>query len=134
MNNMAENISKVNSDLKSLCKQILEISSTIRYVGIVNKFGRTLAGKLRTDIVPFLKPEDMKNELYVHSMIYNLRRNYEDSVGETQFIMISNSLVDIVSFYSNDLIYYISLEKTSDKNQLYSLIEKIRKIAKPYKI
>jgi hypothetical protein len=134
MNNMAENISKVNSELKSLCKQILEISSNIRYVGIVNKFGRTLAGKLRNDIVPFLKPEDMKNELYVHSMIYNLRRNYENSVGETQFIMISNSRVDIVSFYSNDLIYYISLEKNSDKNQLYSLIEKIRKIAKPYKI
>ena len=121
MNNMAENISKVNSELKSLCKQILEISSNIRYVGIVNKFGRTLAGKLRNDIVPFLKPEDMKNELYVHSMIYNLRRNYENSVGETQFIMISNSRVDIVSFYSNDLIYYISLEKNSDKNQLYSL-------------
>ncbi|HJT84724.1 MAG TPA: hypothetical protein VJ697_09595 [Nitrososphaeraceae archaeon] len=134
MNNMAENISKVNSELKLLCKQILEISSNIRYVGIVNKFGRTLAGKLRNDIVPFLKPEDMKNELYVHSMIYNLRRNYENSVGETQFIMISNSRVDIVSFYSNDLIYYISLEKDSDKNQLYSLIEKIRKIAKPYKI
>ena len=134
MNNMAENISKVNSELKLLCKQILEISSNIRYVGIVNKFGRTLAGKLRNDIVPFLKPEDMKNELYVHSMIYNLRRNYENSVGETQFIMISNSRVDIVSFYSNDLIYYISLEKNSDKNQLYSLIEKIRKIAKPYKI
>ncbi|HET8794468.1 MAG TPA: hypothetical protein VFM31_11770 [Nitrososphaeraceae archaeon] len=131
---MAENISKVNSELKSLCKQILEISSNIRYVGIVNKFGRTLAGKLRNDIVPFLKPEDMKNELYVHSMIYNLRRNYENSVGETQFIMISNSRVDIVSFSSNDLIYYISLEKNSDKNQLYSLIEKIRKIAKPYKI
>ncbi|HET7643267.1 MAG TPA: hypothetical protein VFK40_07150 [Nitrososphaeraceae archaeon] len=131
---MAENISKVNSELKSLCKQILEISSNIRYVGIVNKFGRTLAGKLRNDIVPFLKPEDMKNELYVHSMIYNLRRNYEDSVGETQFIIISNSRVDIVSFFSNDLIYYISLEKNSDKNQLYSLIEEIKKIAIPYKI
>ena len=109
MNNMAENISKVNSELKSLCKQILEISPNIRYIGIINKFGRTLAGQLRNGIVPFLKHEDMKNELYVHSMIYNLRKNYEKSVGETQFILISNSLVDIVSFYSNDLIYYISL-------------------------
>jgi hypothetical protein len=131
MNNMAENVNKVNSQLKSLCKQILEISSDIRYVGITNKFGRTLAGQLRDDIIPFLKPEDMKNELYVHSMIYNLRRNYENSVGETQFIMISNSRVDIVSFYSNDLIYYISLEKNLDKNQLYFLIEKIKNLAKP---
>lgn len=132
MNNMAENFSKLNSQLKSLCKQILEISSNIRYVGITNKFGRTLAGQLRNDIIPFLKPEDMKNELYVHSMIYNLRRNYENSVGETQFILIANSRVDIVSFYSNDLIYYISLEKNFDKPQLYSLIEKIKNLAKSY--
>ena len=134
MNNMAENISKVNSELKSLCKQILEISPNIRYIGIINKFGRTLAGQLRNGIVPFLKHEDMKNELYVHSMIYNLRKNYEKSVGETQFILISNSLVDIVSFYSNDLIYYISLEKTLDKNELYPLIDKIKNLVKHYKI
>ena len=134
MNNMAENISKVNSELKSLCKQILEISPNIRYIGIINKFGRTLAGQLRNGIVPFLKHEDMKNELYVHSMIYNLRKNYDKSVGETQFILISNSLVDIVSFYSNDLIYYISLEKTLDKNELYPLIDKIKNLVKHYKI
>ena len=134
MNNMAENISKVNSELKSLCKQILEISPNIRYIGIINKFGRTLAGQLRNGIVPFLKHEDMKNELYVHSMIYNLRKNYEKSVGETQFILISNSLVDIVSIYSNDLIYYISLEKTLDKNELYPLIDKIKNLVKHYKI
>jgi hypothetical protein len=130
---MAENVSKVNSQLKLLCMQILEISSNIRYVGITNKFGRTLAGQLRDDITPFLKPEDMKNELYVHSMVYTLRRNYENSVGETQFILFANSRVDIVSFYSNDLIYYISLEKNLDKTQLYSLIEKIKNLAKPYK-
>ncbi|HEX5185755.1 MAG TPA: hypothetical protein VFV86_02605, partial [Nitrososphaeraceae archaeon] len=127
---MAENISKVNSELKSLCKQILEISPNIRYIGIINRFGRTLAGQLRNGIVPFLKHEDMKNELYVHSMIYNLRKNYEKSVGETQFILISNSLVDIVSFYSNDLIYYISLEKNLDKNELYPLIDKIKNLVK----
>ena len=134
MNNMAENISKVNSELKSLCKQILEISPNIRYIGIINRFGRTLAGQLRNGIVPFLKHEDMKNELYVHSMIYNLRKNYDKSVGETQFILISNSLVDIVSFYSNDLIYFISLEKNLDKNELYPLIDKIKNLVKHYKI
>jgi hypothetical protein len=65
-------------------------------------------------------------------MIYNLRRNYENSVGETQFILIANLQVDIVSFYSNDLIYYISLEKNLDKTQLYSLIEKIKNLAKSF--
>jgi hypothetical protein len=127
---MAENSFKTNSKYKSICKKILEISSNIRYVGITNKFGRTIAGQLRIGIVPFLKPEDMKNELFVHSMIYNIRKNYENAVGDIQFIMIASSNVDIVSFHINDLIYYVTLEKNIDKNELYPLIEKTQSVAK----
>jgi hypothetical protein len=72
----------------------------------------------------------MKNELFVHSMIYNIRRNYENAVGDTQFIMIVSSNVDIVSFHIKDFIYYITLEKNVDKNEIYSLIEKAQSVAK----
>jgi hypothetical protein len=132
--NMAENSFKINSSYKLICKKILEISPKIRYVGITNKFGRTIAGQLRTGIVPFLKPEDMKNELFVHSMIYNIRKNYENAVGDIQFIMIASLNVDIVSFHIKDLIYYITLEKNIDKNELYPLIEKTRSVAQSNQI
>jgi len=127
---MSENSFKINSNYKLICKKILEISPKIRYVGITNKFGRTIAGQLRIGIVPFLKPEDMKNELFVHSMIYNIRKNYENAVGDVQFIMIASSKVDIVSFHIKDLIYYITLEKNIEKNELYPLIEKTQSVAK----
>jgi hypothetical protein len=131
---MAENSFKINSQYKLKCKKILEISPKIRYVGITNKFGRTIAGQLRIGIIPFLKPEDMKNELFVHSMIYNIRRSYEKAVGGIQFIMIASSNVDIISFHINDLIYYITLEKNIDKNELYPLIEKTQSVAKSNQI
>lgn len=127
---MSENSFKINSNYKLICKKILEISPKIRYVGITNKFGRTIAGQLRIGIVPFLKSEDMKNELFVHSMIYNIRKNYENAVGDVQFIMIASSKVDIVSFHIKDLIYYITLEKNIEKNELYPLIEKTQSVAK----
>jgi hypothetical protein len=63
-------------------------------------------------------------------MIYNIRRNYENAVGDTQFIMIVSSNVDIVSFHIKDFIYYITLEKNVDKNEIYSLIEKAQSVAK----
>lgn len=126
---MAENSFKMNSQYKLRCKKILEISPKIRYAGITNKFGRTIAGQLRIGIVPLLKPEEMKNELFVHSMIYNIRRNYENAVGDTQFIMIASSNVDIVSFHIKDFIYYITLEKNIEKNEIYSLIEKAQSVA-----
>ena len=126
---MVEKSFKINSKYKLICKKILEISTQIRYVGITNKFGRTIAGQLKIDIVPFLKPEDMKNELFVHSMIYNIRKNYENAVGGIQFIMIASSNVDIVSFPVKDLIYYITLEKNLAKNELYPLVEQAQNCA-----
>jgi hypothetical protein len=127
---MAENLSKLNAQYKTNCKKILELSSKIRYVGVTNKFGRTIAGQLRIGLTPFLKTEEMRNELFVHSMIYNIRKNYEKSIGETEFIFISNKKVDIISFYIDELVYYITIDKNIDKNELYSLNQQIRAITK----
>lgn len=127
---MAENLSKSNAQYKTNCKKILELSSKIRYVGVTNKFGRTIAGQLRIGLTPFLKTEEMRNELFVHSMIYNIRKNYEKSIGETEFIFISNKKVDIISFYIDELVYYITIDKNIDKNELYSLNQQIRAITK----
>jgi hypothetical protein len=127
---MTENLSTLNAQYKTNCKKILELSSKIRYVGVTNKFGRTIAGQLRIGITPFLKTEEMRNELFVHSMIYNIRKNYEKSIGETEFIFISNKKVDIISFYIDELVYYITIDKNIDKNELYSLNQQIRAITK----
>jgi hypothetical protein len=127
---MAENLSKLNAQYKTNCKRILELSSKIRYAGVTNKFGRTIAGQLRIGLTPFLKTEEMRNELFVHSMIYNIRKNYEKSIGETEFIFISNKKVDIISFYIDELVYYITIDKNIDKNELYSLNQQIRAITK----
>ena len=127
---MTENLSKSNAQYKTNCKKILELSPKIRYVGVTNKFGRTIAGQLRIGLTPFLKTEEMRNELFVHSMIYNIRKNYEKSIGETEFIFISNKNVDILSFYIDELVYYITIDKNIDKNELYSLNQQIRAITK----
>ncbi|HYJ02130.1 MAG TPA: hypothetical protein VEW92_07940 [Nitrososphaeraceae archaeon] len=126
---MTENLTKLNAQYKTNCKKILEVSPKIRYVGITNKFGRTIAGQLRIGIIPLLKTEEMRNELFVHSMIYNIRKSYEKSIGETEFIFISNENVDILSLYVDELVYYMTIDKDIDKNELYSVIKKTRDIA-----
>ena len=126
---MTENLTKLNAQYKTNCKKILEVSPKIRYVGITNKFGRTIAGQLRIGLTPLLKTEEMRNELFVHSMIYNIRKSYENSIGETEFIFISNENVDILSFYVDELVYYMTIDKDIDKNELYSVIKKTKDIA-----
>ena len=126
---MTENLTKLNAQYKTNCRKILEVSPKIRYVGITNKFGRTIAGQLRIGITPLLKTEEMRNELFVHSMIYNIRKSYEKSIGETEFMFISNENVDIISFYIDELVYYMTIDKNIDKNELYSVIKQTKDIA-----
>ncbi len=126
---MTENLTKLNAQYKTNCKKILEVSPKIRYVGITNKFGRTIAGQLRIGITPLLKTEEMRNELFVHSMIYNIRKSYEKSIGETEFMFISNENVDIIRFYIDELVYYMTIDKDIDKNELYSVIKQTKDIA-----
>ena len=38
------------------CIAFLNISEKIRYVGIINRFGRTVSGKLRQNVKPLLSP------------------------------------------------------------------------------
>ena len=50
---------------KESCNSILAISQHIRYAGIMNRFGRTLAGNLRKGLVPLLKPDEARNEFFI---------------------------------------------------------------------
>ena len=52
---------------RQLCRDILALSPKIRYAGILNKFGRTLAGQLRKGVVPLLKPDESRNEHFIEA-------------------------------------------------------------------
>ncbi|MFZ0740708.1 MAG: hypothetical protein WAM54_03865, partial [Nitrososphaeraceae archaeon] len=43
---------------KEKCQMLLKISPKIRFVSIINEFGRTLAGQLRKGTVPLFNVEE----------------------------------------------------------------------------
>ncbi|MDH3340802.1 MAG: hypothetical protein OEL84_05910 [Nitrosopumilus sp.] len=59
------------------CQSILQISNNIRYVGIVNAYGRTLTGIINADVKPLMKSETIKNELFVISTLMTQKRKYK---------------------------------------------------------
>ena len=67
-------VSHTSSDIetqksKEKCQALLNLSSKIRYVGIINDFGRTLAGQLRRGTVPLFKVEEARNEFFIECKI-----------------------------------------------------------------
>lgn len=114
---------------KEKCNSILGISPRIRYAGIVNKFGRTLAGSLRKGVVPLLKPEEAKSEYFIEAARSQMRRSFEKSIGRTEYTLTENEKVKILTLADTDNIYYITMDKDTPASEVGKIIESARKVA-----
>jgi len=113
------------------CVAFLNISEKIRYVGIINRFGRTLSGKLRKNVKPLLSPEKARDEHFIESMRQQLRNSFESSIGKTVFSITKNEFVTLVlvpSKTSDDVLYYVTVDKDVSLDEANDIINKIIEI------
>jgi hypothetical protein len=112
---------------KEKCLSILNISEKIRYVGIINRFGRTITGKLKSGIRPLLTPEQARDERYIESTRQQLRKALEVSIGRSIFTIEKNENVTflLIPDKSNDNFYYMTLEKDTPLTEINDIINKM---------
>ena len=110
---------------KKQCQSILEISNNIRYVGVINNYGRTLTGVIRPNLKPLLKSEEVKHEFFIISTLFSLRKEGANSLGKLDHIILKHSKVNVIVFQKSNVTFYISInskEKSLDK--IITLIKK----------
>jgi 20S proteasome alpha/beta subunit len=102
------------------------LSTSIRYAGVVNAYGRTLTGIVRSNVKPLLKSEYVKNEFFIISTLMSLRKNIVSAVGKLEHVIIQHQKVTIVILQKKDITYYVSVErKEKDLENIISLIKKM---------
>lgn len=97
------------------CQNILLLSDSIRYAGVVNAYGRTLTGIVRADVKPLLKSEQVKNEFFIISTLMTLRRDTVSAIGKLDYVLLQHQKVSIIIFQKDEMTYYISIDRT-EKN------------------
>ncbi len=108
------------------CQNILKISTSIRYAGVINVYGRTLTGIVRPDLKPLLKSEQVKNEFFIISTLMSLRKNTASTVGKLEHVILQHQKITIVILQKNDVTYYVSINrKEKSITKIISLIKKI---------
>nr|WP_294806011.1 hypothetical protein [uncultured Nitrososphaera sp.] len=112
------------------CNLLLAISPRIRYAGVMNKFGRTLAGGLRKGVVPLLKPDEARNEYFIEATREQLRKSFERSVGKTEYTLTENEKVKILTLTNEDNFYYITMDKETPAAEVAKIIESAKKLAR----
>jgi len=98
-------------DYRKKCQKIMKISDSIRYVGIINEYGRTLTGMIKPHIKPLLKAEEVKNEFFIISTLMTLRNVFDKSLGKLDYVVIKHNKVSIIAYQKNKITYYISFER-----------------------
>ena len=111
---------------KNNCKQIITLSKSIRYVGIINEYGRTLSGILKNGIKPMFNKNQVRNEFFAITSFLKLRSKINPSIGKMNYILLNHEKVLSVVLYHENVVYYITFSKNSIPTQ--SLINKIKKI------
>jgi hypothetical protein len=108
---------------KEICDKILALSPKIRYVGMINKFGKTIAGNLREGIRPFFKPEQARDEFFLAATREFLRKDFNSTLGKIFFTLTVHEKVNIVSFASDTVTFYITMEKDAPYDKIVKIVE-----------
>ena len=115
---------------KQECGNILAVSPRIRYAGIINKFGRTLAGSLRKGVVPLLRPDEARNEHFIEATRNQLRKNFEKSIGQEVYTLTENEKVKILTLSSQEHFYYITMDKETPTNEVMKIIDDVKRMVR----
>ena len=115
---------------KANCRNLLMLSPKIRYVGVINKFGRTLVGQLRKDVKPLFKPDEARNEFFMEATRNQLRKNFESSIGKTDYTFTENEKVNILTLSNEINFYYITFDKDTGIQELGKVIESAKKLVR----
>ena len=115
---------------KQECRNILAVSPRIRYAGIINKFGRTLAGGLRKGVVPLLNPDEARNEHFIEATRNQLRKNFEKSIGREDYTLTENEKVKILTLSSQEHFYYVTMDKETPTNEVMKIIDNVKRLVR----
>jgi hypothetical protein len=115
---------------RQLCRDILALSPKIRYAGMLNKFGRTLAGQLRKGVVPLLKPDESRNEHFIETTRDRLRKEFEASIGNTEYTFTENEKVKILTLSNDTNFFYITFDKDIDNQETLKVIGLAQKLVR----
>ena len=117
-----------NQKNKEKCKKIQSISPRIRYVGMINDFGRTIAGQLRSGVVPLFNRDQAVNDHFIEAMRTNLRKALYPAVGNVNYSYTEHEKVKMLTIPTQWGHYSITLDKETENTEIKHIIDGVLKL------
>ena len=109
---------------RDMCKSIMNASNSIRYVGVMNMYGRTLTGIIKPELKPLLKPDRAKDEFFLVSTFSALRKNTTGGIGALNHAVFHHKKVTILAIPQKEVTFYVTVNKNEKElEKIVSLIK-----------
>ncbi|MFY9794245.1 MAG: DUF6659 family protein [Candidatus Nitrosopolaris sp.] len=109
-------------EFAKLCDDVFALSPQIRFVGIITRMGKLIAGGMRQGMQSMEHRVD-SSKLYLEFALKNeMRKDFDEEFGTTIYSFSERERVKLASFPLNGHILRVSMEKEVPH---FKLIEKI---------
>ena len=111
-----------------LCKNALELDSSIRYAGVLNNKGEIVIGGNRDNVDSMLSDEEIKRSIHYTLQIWENAQSLAFKLGEEKSSVMEYAKVTLISIPFGKGLFLISTEPNTDFfeiiNKAKSLLEK----------
>jgi uncharacterized protein DUF6659 len=109
--------------LDQLCNPIFTLDSSIRFVGIINKMGKLVAGGMKQGLKS-MENNEKSLELYLEFVLKNeMNKDFDLEFGKTIYSFSEREKIKLASFPLDDnYLLRVSMDKDAAHNEI---IEKI---------
>ena len=96
---------------RRLCDSIFAISPNIRFVGIIDKMGRLVAGGMRENVESMERKENSSKLYLEFALRTDMRKDFDAEFGKTIYNYSEREKIKLASFPLNDHLLRVSIEK-----------------------
>ena len=118
-------MASINHHFTDLCNDIFALSPKIRFVGVINKMGKLVAGGMRDGVNPLENKADSSKLFLGFALRSEMRKDFDAEFGKTIYSFSERDRIKLASFPLNDHILRISMEK---EEHHFTIIENILKM------
>ena len=117
-------MASINHHFTDLCNDIFALSPKIRFVGVINKMGKLVAGGMRDGVNPLENKADSSKLFLGFALRREMRKDFDAEFGKTIYSFSERDRIKL-AFPLNDHILRISMEKEEHQ---FTIIENILKM------
>ena len=111
--------------LKGICNSVLQIDSSIRFVGIISEGGKLIESAKREHTTYLLDKEEESLSLIHTSVKASMHKLWDEILGKTSWTIALKQKVKLITVFLDSKLLVLSTETTADHDKILEKIQNV---------